>query len=179
MSATPDFRELIRRVRAWDQEAAAGLVHRYEPAIRRAVRVRLANARLGNLFDSTDICQSVLRSFFVRSASSQYDLQTPEQVLRLLTAIARNKLASHSRKQHSLRRDNRRASAIGDAGSQLVSSGDSPSAVIIVRDLQEEVQRRLAPDEWELLELRNHGYDWAEIAARVGGIAETLRKKLA
>jgi RNA polymerase sigma-70 factor (ECF subfamily) len=179
MSEATPFEELIRRVRAWDQEAAAELVRRYEPAIRRAVRFRLADARLGNLLDSMDICQSVLRSFFVRAASSQYDLGTPEQVLKLLTAMARNKLASQARKQHSLRRDNRRASAIGDEGSRLVSSGDSPSAAIVVRDLQQEVRRRLDPDEWQVLELRNQGHDWAEIAAQVGGLAETLRKKLA
>jgi RNA polymerase sigma-70 factor (ECF subfamily) len=179
MSEAPAFEELIRRVRSWDQEAAAELVRRYEPAIRRAIRFRLANARLGNLLDSMDICQSVLRSFFVRAASTQYDLDTPEQVLKLLTAMARNKLASQARKQHSLRRDNRRASAIGDAGSQLVASGDSPSADIVVRDLQQEIRRRLATDEWKLLELRNQGHDWAEIAAQVGGVAETLRKRLA
>jgi RNA polymerase sigma-70 factor (ECF subfamily) len=179
MSQVPAFEELIRRVRDWDQEAAAELVRRYEPAIRRAVRVRLANARLGNLLDSMDICQSVLRSFFVRAASSQYDLETPEQVLKLLTAMARNKLASQARKQHSLRRDNRRASAIGDDASRLVAAGDSPSVAMVVLDLQQEVRRRLAPDEWRLLELKNQGHDWAAIAARVGGVAETLRKKLA
>jgi hypothetical protein len=54
MSEAPTFEELIRRVRTWDQVAAAELVRRYEPAIRRAVRVRLANARLGNLLDSMD-----------------------------------------------------------------------------------------------------------------------------
>ena len=150
MSEAPAFEELIRRVRAWDPDAAAELVRRYEPAIRRAVRVRLAGARLGNLLDSMDICQSVLRSFFVRAASSQFDLETPEQVLKLLTAMARNKLASQARKQHSLRRDNRRASAIGDEGSRLVAPGDSPSAAIVVRDLQQEVRRRLAPDEWQI-----------------------------
>jgi RNA polymerase sigma-70 factor (ECF subfamily) len=179
MSEAPNFEELIRRVRAWDQEAAAELVRRYEPAIRRVVRVRLASARLGNLLDSMDICQSVLKSFFVRAASCQYDLETPEQVLKLLTAMARNKLASQARKQHSLRRDNRRASAIGDEGSRLVAPGDSPSVAVVVRDLQQEVRRRLAPDEWQLLELKNQGHDWAAIAARVGGLAETLRKKLA
>jgi RNA polymerase sigma-70 factor (ECF subfamily) len=179
MPEAPAFDELIRRVRAWDQEAAAELVRRYEPAIRRAVRVRLANARLGNLFESMDICQSVLRSFFVRAASSQYDLETPEQVLRLLTAMARNKLASHARKQYSLRRDHRRASLIGDHGSQLVASVDSPSADIVASDLQQEVRRRLAPDEWQLLELRNQGQEWASIAAQVGGQPDTLRKKLA
>ena len=179
MPDAPTFEDLIRRVRSWDQEAAAELVRRYEPAIRRAVRVRLANARLGNLLDSMDICQSVLRSFFVRAASSQFELETPEQVLKLLTAMARNKLASQARRQHTPRRDNRRASAIGDEGSRLVASGDSPSTAIVVRDLQEEVRRRLAADEWRVLELRNQGHDWAEIAARVGGSAETLRKKLA
>ena len=179
MSEATAFEELIRRVRAWDQEAAAELVRRYEPAIRRAVRIRLANARLGNLLDSMDICQSVLRSFFVRAASSQFELETPEQVLKLLTAMARNKLASQARKQHTLRRDNRRASAIGDAGNYLVDSGESPSAATVVRDLQQEVRRRLDPDEWRLLELKNQGHDWAAIAAEVGGLAETLRKKLA
>jgi len=179
MTQAPAFEELIRRVRAWHQEAAAELVRRYEPAIRRAVRVRLADARLGNLFDSMDICQSVLRSFFVRAASSQYDLETPEQVVKLLTAMAGNKLASQARRQHSLRRDNRRASPMGDAVSWLVASGDSPRVAIVVLDLQEEIRRRLAPDEWQLLELRNQGYEWAEIAAQVGGLAETLRKRLA
>ena len=175
----PTFDELIRRVRAGDQDAATELVRHYEPAIRRAVRFRLTDAGLGRLLDSMDICQSVLRSFFVRAASSQYELETPEQVLRLLTVMARNKLASQARKQHSLRRDNRRAIAIGDKGNWLVSSGDSPSAAIVVRDMQQEVRRRLTPDEWQLLQLRNQGHDWAEIAARTGGVAESLRKKLA
>ena len=49
----------------------------------------------------------------------------------------------------------------------------------MVRDLQDEVRRRLTADEWPLLELKNQGHDWAEIAAQVGGLPETLRKKLA
>ena len=57
------FQELIRRVRARDELAAAELVKRYERAIRVAVRVRLAGADLRSLLDSTDICQSVLGSF--------------------------------------------------------------------------------------------------------------------
>ena len=179
MPDAPTFEELIRRVRAWDQQAAAELVRLYEPTIRRVVRFRLAKSRLGKLLDSMDICQSVLRSFFVRAATSQYSLETPEQVLKLLTAMARNKLASQARKQHTQRRDNRRASAIGDEGSRLVAPGDSPSTPIVVRDLQQEVRRRLSPDEWELLDLKNQGHDWAAIAARVGGNAESLRKKLA
>jgi RNA polymerase sigma-70 factor (ECF subfamily) len=46
---TPAFPDLIRRVRDGDQDAAAELVKHYEPYIRRAVRFRLADARLGTL----------------------------------------------------------------------------------------------------------------------------------
>src|SRR5262245_23610315 len=55
----PSFDELMRRVRAGDEQAAADLVRRYEPAIRRAVRVRLRDPQLRRLLDSIDICQSV------------------------------------------------------------------------------------------------------------------------
>ena len=47
------------------------------------------------------------------------------------------------------------------------------------RDRQQEVPRRLAPDERQILELRNQGHDWAAIAAQLGGGAEALREKLA
>src|SRR3954451_3991768 len=104
MPEAPTFEELIRRVRGGDQDAAAALVRRYEPAIRRAVRFRLADARLGGMLDSMDICQSVMKSFFVRAASGQYDLETPEKVLGLLAAMARNKLASQARRQGAQRR---------------------------------------------------------------------------
>ena len=57
MSEANAFRDLIARVRAGDAAAAAELVRLYEPAIRRAVRVRLVDARLERLLDSMDVCQ--------------------------------------------------------------------------------------------------------------------------
>src|SRR5260370_26617282 len=104
MVDVPTFDELIRRVGAGDQEAATLLVRRYEPTIRRTVRIRLADARLGHLLDSMDISQSVLGSFFYRAASGQYDLETPEQLLGLLADMARKKLVSQARKQRTQRR---------------------------------------------------------------------------
>jgi RNA polymerase sigma-70 factor (ECF subfamily) len=165
-------------VRAGDQDAATELVKRYEPAIRRAVRFRLADARLGSLLDSMDICQSVLASFFIRAASDQYELETPEQLLSLLTAMARNKLNSHSRKQMAQRRDSRRVAPGGREEGQLVAAGESPSTVVAARDLLQEVHRRLSPDERRLLDLRNQGYEWSAIASELGGGAEALRRRL-
>jgi RNA polymerase sigma-70 factor (ECF subfamily) len=178
MIDAPAFDDLIRRVRAGDPGAAAELVKHYEPAIRRAVRFRLADARLGALLESMDICQSVLASFFVRAASGQYELETPEQLLRLLTAMARNKLTSQARKQHAQCRDARRVNSGDELADRLVAAGGSPSLQVEARDLLQEVHRRLSPEERRLLELRNQGCDWAGIASELGGTSEALRRRL-
>src|SRR5262245_57636404 len=179
MSAEPSFQDLIRQVRAGDQQAAAALVKTYEPAIRRAVRVRLVDERLCRVFDSMDVCQSVLGSFFVRAALGQYELEKPEDLLRLLTTMARNKLANAVRRQRTERRDQRRVEAVGVEEGEYADPGTSPSQNALRRDLLEEVRRRLPPQERQLQQLRDRGLEWAEIAAQVGGNAEALRKRLA
>src|SRR5205807_1491596 len=52
MSELDAFRDAIRRIRAGDERAAAELVSRYEPVIRREVRLQLQDRRLARLFDS-------------------------------------------------------------------------------------------------------------------------------
>src|SRR3954466_15883459 len=99
MADDVSFQQLIGRVRKGDEQAAAELVRTYEPAIRRAVRFRLTDPALRRTCDSLDVCQSVLMSFFVRAASGQYELDTPEQLLHLLTVMARNKLLNEARRQ--------------------------------------------------------------------------------
>jgi len=92
MADDPTFRDLILRVRSGDEQAAADLVRRYEPTIRRTVRVRLRNLRLRRVLDSMDVCQSVLLNFFVRVAAGQFELDTPNQLLKLLATMARHKV---------------------------------------------------------------------------------------
>ena len=76
-----NVRELLRLVRTGDAIAAEELVRAYEPELRRAIRVRLTDARLRRLIDSVDICQSVLAGFFVRTAAGQYDVQSYVPIL--------------------------------------------------------------------------------------------------
>jgi len=179
MSAAMSFQDLIGRVRAGDPIAASELVKRYEPAIRRAVRFRLANSQLSRLFDSMDICQSVMASFFVRVAAGQYDIEQPEQLVKLLGAVARNKLVCQSRAQQRQRRDYRRnEGGIADE-EQMVDQNPSPSVQIASRELLERAERLLSPDERALVESRKEGLEWNVIAERQGGTPEALRKKLA
>jgi RNA polymerase sigma-70 factor (ECF subfamily) len=69
----------MQRIRDGDQQAAVELVGQYELLIRREVRLRLEDRRLYRLFDSMDVCQSVLGGFFLRAAAGRYDLERPEQ----------------------------------------------------------------------------------------------------
>lgn len=178
MSDLLSFQELLRRVRAGDADAATELVRRYEPAIRRVVRYRLRDAHLGAALDSMDICQSVMASFFVRVASGQFELDAPEQLQKLLTAMARNKLAFQVRKQLAQRRDQRRVAGSMDAAA-LAAPGSSPSSQVSAKELLAETHRRLAPAERQLVELRQEGLDWNQIALRLQGSPEALRKQLA
>jgi RNA polymerase sigma factor (sigma-70 family) len=170
------FADLLERVRRGDQEAAATLVRDYEPAIRRAVRFRLTQAHLRTSLESLDICQSVLGSFFIRAASGQYDLKEPADLLKLLTAMARNKLKHWHRKQHAQRRDPRRVEAAHSG--DFVARDATPSRQIAARELLHEAQQRLSPEERQLAEWRSQGLEWADIAARLSASPEALRKKL-
>ncbi len=179
MSAPASFADLIGRVRAGDQDAATELVRRYEPAIRRAVRFRLADSQLSRLFDSMDICQSVMASFFLRTAAGQYDITQPEQLIKLLGAIARNKLANQARAQGRQRRDFRRVEAGAVNEEHVVDDTESPSQQVACQELLVKAQQLLSAEERELVELRKDGLGWAEIADKQGGTAEAQRKKLA
>ena len=100
--------ELLSKVRTGDAAAAEELVRSYEPELRRAIRVRLTDARLRRLVDSMDICQSVLAGFFVRTAAGQYDIQSAEELLKLLVTMARNRVIDWVRRANVERRDGRR-----------------------------------------------------------------------
>jgi len=176
MSSPETFREILNRVRAGDEQAATELVRQYEPAIRRAARVRMVDARLGRLLDSMDICQSVMASFFVRAAAGVYDLETPEQLLKLLATMARNKLANQANRLRAARRDQRRIEG-ADVALEVAGHDPRPSVVVSARELLGEVQRRLTPEERQILERRERGSDWAEIAHDLGGSPEALRKR--
>ncbi len=178
MSDQNAFADLLRRVRAGDQEAAADLVRRYEPLIRREVRLNLEDQRLGRVFDSMDVCQSVLASFFLRTAAGEYDLDRPEQLVGLLVKMARNKLASAARRQARQKRDHRRQA--GAAGLERVAArGDSPSELVAGRELLQRFHALLDGEERQLVELRGQGLAWADIAERLGGNAQARRMQLA
>ncbi len=173
-----EFRQLIRRVRERDQEAAQELVRRYESAILRVVRIHMRDSRLRRVLDSTDICQSVLASFFVRTALGQYEVDSPAQLLNLLATITRNKLTNQANRLRAQRRDIRRETSIHDHAGPFVHPASDPSRQVSAREILENVIRGLNEDERYLAEQRSLGRSWPELAAEVGATDVALRKKL-
>jgi RNA polymerase sigma-70 factor (ECF subfamily) len=173
------FDDFLRRIRAGDDTAAEELVRRYEPLIRREVRLRIEDDRLNRLFDSSDVSQSVLASFFVRVAVGEYDLESPEQLMRLLVVMARNKLASRARRERRLRRDLRRvAAAPPQTLEQLADPHPSPSEVLSRGELLDRLRGSLTGEERQIADLRGQGLGWEEVARRLGGSGEARRRQL-
>jgi RNA polymerase sigma-70 factor (ECF subfamily) len=171
------FVELIDRVRSGDEIAARELVERYEPHIRRVVRARLTDRRLRRQIDTVDICQSVLGDFFVRAALGQFDLSCPEQLLKLLATIARNRVVEEARKQHAAVRDIRRLEGGDVAMLQIDGGRESPSQSAAARELLQKFRERLTDEEKRIADARGGGRGWAEIGVQLGIAPDTLRMR--
>src|ERR1700756_3172415 len=144
MSEEP-FSELIERIRTGDEQAATELVRRYEPEIRREVRFLLRDPFLRRAFDSMDICQSVMGSFFLRAALGEYDLGRPQGLVRLLISMTRNKVVDATRRQRAQRRDHRRSTSLEAV--DLAAATPSPSQVVEGRELLAAFRGRLSAEE--------------------------------
>lgn len=180
MTPEEGFRDMMQRVRSGDEQAAAELVRLYEPEIRRAVRVRHTDPALRRTLDSMDITQSVLGNFFVRAAAGQFELDHPDQLLRLLVTMARNRLFDQARRQQAGRRNNKRLAAGGQEQlDQVADRQDSPSQQVVLKELLHKLRESLTEQERLLADQRAAGREWADIAAETGETPEALRKRLA
>ena len=179
MQTTATFNVFMEKVRAGDQDAARELVGQFEGLIRREVRLRLGDHRLLRVFDSMDIMQSVLTSFFARAGTGQFELESPEQLAGLLVRMTRTKLAFQVRYQRARRRDGRMN--VGTPVDELAIAGavPEPSEQATNDDLLGAVLARLGAEERQLADLRFEGWEWSEIAVRLGGSAQARRMQLA
>jgi RNA polymerase sigma-70 factor (ECF subfamily) len=176
VTETSHFQDLIRRIRSGDQDAAAELVRTYEKEIRRTIRVRLSDARLRRSLDSLDICQSVLGNFFVRAGAGQFDLDRPDQLLRLLVTMAHNKVIDRVRMEQARGLDRRRDDSAALAAAPAVQ--ETPSQIAAGKELLENARNLLNEDERAVADLRVQGLDWNAIATRLGRSPDAVRKQL-
>jgi DNA-directed RNA polymerase specialized sigma24 family protein len=181
LSPFDNFREMMRRMRAGDEQAAEQFVRACEPHIQQAVRFPLRYHRLHNVLDCADISQAVLADFFRRKLAFRESLKTHAQCLRLLVRMARCKVMDEVRKSQALCRDQRRRDGqLSDELAALVDHRDAaPGGIAADNELAGEVYRRLSDKERLLAQLRSSGLDWITIARIYGSTPDSARKKLA
>lgn len=173
------FAEYVARLRAGDSTALEELIHRYAPVIRLEARMRLRSPHLRTLLDSMDICQSVLKSFFLRVVDGQFDIDRPEDLKRLLVQMACNKSLEHVRHQHAQRRDARRSVSLGEEAHLLADTEDDPGTEVEWRELLLRGRSLLTVDEQRIADCRIAGQSWDEIATQFGGKPDQYRMQLA
>ncbi|HEX3150381.1 MAG TPA: sigma-70 family RNA polymerase sigma factor [Gemmataceae bacterium] len=178
MPDDPAFNDFIRRVRAGDAAAAEALVKQYGEKVRREARARTTDPRLRQVFDSVDICQSVLGSFFAGAAAGQFELNRPDDLVHLLAGMARNKVAHQARKQRAARRDVRKSRPLDLSVFEPPASDPSPSQAVAGADLFAAFRQKLTEEERELADRRAKGESWEQVADAMGGTVQGRRKQL-
>jgi RNA polymerase sigma factor (sigma-70 family) len=174
----PEFADFVRRIRAGDDQAAAELVNRFESLIRREVRLRISGSQVNRAFDSLDVSQSVLANFFARAATGQFELEHPDQLARLLVTMARNKLVSRVRSERRQIRDIRRVTVDRDALDRVADEQQSPSEIVGRKELLERLRTLLSDEERQIIDLRNEGLGWDEVATKLGGTGQARRMQM-
>jgi RNA polymerase sigma-70 factor (ECF subfamily) len=190
MAEEPSFDDLMARLRAGDQDAAARLFRRFAQRLIGLARGHL-DRRLQAKVDPEDIVQSAFKSFFPRVADGQFELENWESLWSLLVVITLRKCGRKVDMFHGAHRDIRKEvapAAAGDDSSavwEAVGHEPTPSEAAILAETVEQVMRDLKDNERTILELRLQGYTAPEIGQQIGRseytvnwVLKRLRKRL-
>jgi RNA polymerase sigma-70 factor (ECF subfamily) len=127
------------------------------------VRIRLTNNGVRREFDSVDVCQSVMGDFFQKLRTCRYTIDSPEQLIALLSTIAKKNFLKRVRRIHTLKRGGGRRAPDDVAELDVAAEADAPSAIVAQKELHEQVLARLASDERIITRRRSEGWTWPEI----------------
>src|SRR5205823_2801974 len=96
-------------------------------------------------------------------------------LLALLTEMARNRVHDHVRYQQADCRDHRRVEKGGPALESVAGRQETPSVVVANRELLEQVRELLSEEERYLVDQRDLGRSWDDLAAELGISAAAAR----
>lgn len=172
------FASLLAGLRSGDDAAARALFDEFGPELQRVIGFELRKTRKNPVYEAQDVMQSVLRTFFVRAGLGQYDLDSPDDLRKLLARIAHNKVVGIVRRETADRRGGGKARTVDCAELPLAARGETPSQVVGAVELLGRFETLLPERVRRLRDLRRDGRAWDEIARLMGGTPEGLRKEL-
>jgi RNA polymerase sigma-70 factor (ECF subfamily) len=183
MSADAAFADLMARLQAGDEAAAAEVFHRFAERL-----IALARSRLDHLLrtkvDPEDVMQSVYRSFFRRQHQAGYEFTGWDGLWGLLTIITLRKCGHCAEYFHAGRRDIRREASprtpdyAADLNSSALARDPTPSHAARLAETVEQVMRELGSRERDIVALSLQGLDTVQISAEVGRTERTVQRVL-
>ena len=176
-----EFENFLQALRRGDHDAAERLVHLYGPDICRLIRAKLKEGGLRRVTDSVDICQSILFGFLQHIAAGGFELESAEQLEKLLRTMALNKLRDLARHEQVARRHDGEplAGRQGQGEGEPAADGSSPSEHVAREDLLEQFLSRLSAEARQIHHWRAEGWSWAKIAAELHEPHNTIRIRFA
>ena len=181
MAADSPFDDLMRRLRAGDQAAAATLFNRFTNRLIGLARLRL-DARLRQKVDPEDVLQSVWKSFFLRHAEGQFALDNWDNLWSLLTVITGARTRPWRDRFRAAGRDVAREAAAGPAESGLsweaLARDPTPAEVLMLTETVEHLMGGVNEADREIVSLSLQGYTVAEIVEQTGRAQRSVYRVL-
>lgn len=174
MTGEPSFDDLLRRLRAGDDQAAERVFQAYACRLIALARSRL-DQRLRPKLDAEDVVQSVFRTFFARVGAGQFALTSWDSLWGLLTGITLRKCAERAAFFHAQRRDLAREVADVDPATRE----PTPEEAAMLSETVEQLLLGLEERDRQIVALSLQGFSSTEIGARVGWAERTVQRILA
>lgn len=173
----PSDRSLLHRFQSGNEEAATALYERYADRLRRLAAARCP-ASLARRVDADDIVQSVFRAFFHGARDGCYDVPQGEDLWKLLLVMALNKIRAQGAFHQAAKRDIRVTSGGDHLEEDAVGRLQDDQAQPLLRMVVDEALDQLDERQREIVRLRLHGHEVAEIAELIGRSKRTVERNL-
>jgi RNA polymerase sigma factor (sigma-70 family) len=171
----PEFNRLLSQARTGDESAARELVERFTPFMKRVIRTRL-DRRLRPAFDSADFSQAAWASFFARP-SQPHEFQEPEELVRFLEEVARNKVVEQIRRRLGTRNRRVRREIPMENGDRFPAASPTASQEAIAQERWQQALEK-QPDHQAIVQSFRIGFSQREIADHLGISERTVRRAI-
>ena len=170
-----DFKVLSDRLRAGCPTAALELFEVYGPHVYRVVRRHL-HRELRTRFDSSDFVQAVWKSIFF-NRQQICDFTEPQQFIKFLTIVARNKVIQEIRRQRgTAKRDLSKERPIDP--NTIRSNDGTPSEFAMARERWDQLLNSQPRQYQTLVQMKYMGSSNVEIAAYLNISTKTVGRVL-
>lgn len=167
-----DDERLLAAYRSGHEEAATALFERYYQRLIELIR-RQSGWRLKQAEGSTDVAQSVLRSFFEQIRSRPVEIAPDAGLWPLMATITLNKIRNRGKFWQRKQRDPTRMQPLA-AGSDPLENGPSAEDAVVLEDLIERLLKPFSERRRRILEGILAGQPVNRIALQVGTSERTV-----